>query len=278
MASITSIISFLILLLATYSYSAPFQQAFETSTPEYEFTTGTTIVEHENSFNMHLISDDESTSVPHIYNTGPVEEVTTSDNVTFSTRSVQDFPSSSSDQSNEKRGLDEFSFTTMESSTEFNRRAIRPIEFQEEVETSTSFLSVNPIELTTNFEPSSSVDAFAISTGLLHNNETEETSTIFGYETYGQSTEESTTQFPVTTEELTTELPVTTEELTTQLPVTTQQLTKTVSIVPGRITETKIYLSVPTDQSVMVVNIGERGLKKGIVRKQPVVSTTAKTG
>jgi len=102
------------------------------------------------------------------------------------------------------------------------------------------------------FQPSSSVDSFATSTGLLHNNETEETSTIFGYETYGQSTEESTTEFPLTT-----------EELTTELPVTTQQLTKTVSIVPGRITETKIYLSVPTDQSVMVVNIGERGLKKG---------------
>jgi hypothetical protein len=259
-----SMISFLILLLATYSYSAPFQQAFETSTSGYEFTTGTTIVEHENSFNMRLISDDESTSVPHIHSVGLVEEVTTSDNVTFSTRSLQDFPSSSSDQLNEKRGLDEFSFTTMESSTEFNRRAIRPIEFQEEVETSTSFLFENPIEMTTNFEPSSSVDSFATSTGLLHNNETEETSTIFGYETYGQSTEESTTEFPVTT-----------EELTTQLPVTTQQLTKTVSIVPGRITETKIYLSVPTNESVMVVNIGERGFKKGIVRKQPVVSTTA---
>jgi hypothetical protein len=49
-----SMISFLILLLATYSYSAPFQQAFETSTSGYEFTTGTTIVEHENSFNMRV--------------------------------------------------------------------------------------------------------------------------------------------------------------------------------------------------------------------------------
>jgi hypothetical protein len=93
--------------------------------------------------------------------------VTTSDNVTFSTRSVQDFPSSSSDQSNEKRGLDEFSFTTMESSTEFNRRAIRPIEFQEEVETSTSFLSGNPIEMTTNFEVKFSFISFVFNLKIL---------------------------------------------------------------------------------------------------------------
>lgn len=46
MASMTSVISFLILLLATYSYSAP------TVTPGYEFTTDTIMVEHQTPANL----------------------------------------------------------------------------------------------------------------------------------------------------------------------------------------------------------------------------------
>jgi len=117
MASITSVISFLILLLATYSYSAPVKQEYVKSTPTYEFTTGTTIVEHEDSFKMRLISDDESTDVPHIHKDRSAEEsnsgeVTTSGDVTLSPRSLEDSPTSSSEESNEnenekKRGLDE---------------------------------------------------------------------------------------------------------------------------------------------------------------------------
>jgi len=209
---------------------------------------------------MRLISDDESTDVPHIHTDRSAEEsnseeITTSDDVTLSPRSLEDSPTSSSDESNEekrgldepnekrsfdepdeKRSFDEFSFTTFESSTEFDRRAIRPTESQEEIETSTSFLSENSIETTTNFEPSSSVDSFGKFTGLLHNDETEEISTTPEYQKHDRSSEESTTR----------------------LPVKTQRLTKTVSIFPGKITETKIYLNLPTEKPVVTANVEER--------------------
>jgi hypothetical protein len=48
-----SILSFFVVLLITYSYSAPVIQEFNSTTPEYEFTTGTTIVEH-NSGHMQV--------------------------------------------------------------------------------------------------------------------------------------------------------------------------------------------------------------------------------
>jgi len=131
-------------------------------------------------------------------------------------------------ESNEKRSFDEFSFTTLESSTEFDRRAIRPNESQEE------------IEVTTHFEPSSSVDSFGKITGLLHHDETEEIFTTPEYQKHDRSSEESTTR----------------------LPVKTQHLTKTVSIFPGKITETKIYLNVPTEKPVVTVNVEEKELKK----------------
>jgi len=261
MASTTSVISFLILLLATYSYSAPFKHEYEKSTPKYEFTTGTTIVERGDSFNMHLISDDESTDASHLHKERSAEEsnseeVTTSDDVTLSPRSFEDSPfstststSSSSDESNEKRSLDEFSFTTMESSTEFDRRAIRPHESQEEIETSTSFVSDNSVEMTTHFEPSSSVNSFGKFTGLLHNDETEEKFTTPEYEKHDRSSEESTTR----------------------VPVKTQRITKTVSIFPGKITETKIYLNLPTEKTITTVNVDERELVKP---QQPVITTT----
>jgi len=236
MASIISVISFLILLLATCSYSAPFKHGYEQSTPNYEFTTGTTVVERESSFDTRFISDNESTVVPTTHENRSVEEssseeVTTLSDVTLSPRSVDD-SQSSSDESNDKRGLQPFSFTTWESSTEFNRRAIRPTESQEETET-TSVLPENSVEVTTNFEPSSSVESFGKFTGLLPHDETEEIST-------------------------------------TPFPVKTQRITKTVSIIPGKITETKIYLNVPTEKPVTVVT-SQKEFKKG--GRQPIVTT-----
>jgi hypothetical protein len=357
MASITSVISFFILLLATYSYSAPVAYEYENSTPQFEFTTGTTIVEHVTSVNMQLLSDDESTVVPNMGKNQPSvdfnsEEATTSgvhhslhsflqssspSGESNEKRSVdelkekrgEDEPNEersadepneessadepnekrsadepkekrgedeskekrtadepkekrgadesnekrsadeskekrgedepkekrgedesnekrtadepkekrgedesnekrsadeskekrSEDESKEKRGVDGFMYTTMETSTDFNRRAIRPVASQEEFETSTSFYSANHMIFTTDFEPSSSVDSFAKSTGLLHSDQTTEQTSTFEY----QPNEESTTRFPVKT----------------------QKFVKTISIIPGKITETKIYANVP---------------------------------
>ncbi|CAF3809259.1 unnamed protein product [Rotaria sordida] len=65
MASIISIISFVILLLVTYSYSLPVEQLYDSSTTEYEFTSGTTMVDNENGMmNMPVMSDEQSTYVP----------------------------------------------------------------------------------------------------------------------------------------------------------------------------------------------------------------------
>jgi hypothetical protein len=92
-------------------------------------------------------------------------------------RSTLDY--SSTHEENDKRSLkDEFSVRALESSAEFNRRAIRPIimettnELKEEIPLITRNLSENNIETTTNIksssEPSSSVDSFGKMTGLLH--------------------------------------------------------------------------------------------------------------
>jgi len=273
MASITSVISFLVLLLVTYSYCAPFVHQYENSTAEYEYTTGETIVEHGNSFNMHLISDDESTGVPNIHKERSSEESrdefttqgvtipsstvedfsfpsSTVEDLSFPSSTVEDssFPStteynkersfedssfSSSAEENEKRSLENFLFTTMESSTEFDRRAIRPVQSEEEFETSTPFFHEHQIEMTTDVEPSSSVETFGKYTGLLH----EEESSTPEYEE-----QSSTSEY---------------EEPTTRSSVKSQKLTKTVSIFPGKITETKIYANSPSRTSVVIRPVEE---------------------
>jgi len=265
MASITSVISFFILLLATYSYSAPVVQEHDDSIPRFEFTTDTTRVERESPVIMELVSDAESTvatNVDHkrrsfdssreeattsidmsrplrmveeshseeattsIDMTRPLrmveeshsEEVTTSDmhhalrtveeshseeaktsDMQNVLRTVEDPSSSPSDDSSEKRSIDEFMYTTMETSTDFNRRAIKPIKYQEKVETTTLFQSENQKKLTKEFEPSSSADSFAKSTGLLHDGQTKEHSSTFEHQHHDQSSEESTTRLPVKT-------------------------------------------------------------------------------
>jgi len=255
MASITSVISFFILLLATYSYSAPIVNEYEITTPDLEFTTGTTMVEREDAVDMKLVTDDETTVVSHMDKdkkrsstdgsseesktsvdvklssrkvedshseevTTPIdvklatrkvedshsEELTTAIGVKLATRKVEDShseelttpidvkvstrtveePTSPSDESNEKRSVeDEFMYTTMETSTDFNRRAIKPVESQEEVEKSTPLRTETEVKIIKDFEPSSSSDSFAKSTGLLRD----------------ESNEESKTPVPVKTEE-----------------------------------------------------------------------------
>jgi hypothetical protein len=230
MASITSVISFFILLLATYSCSAP----IGTSTSEYEYSTGQTIFKHGHANHIHY--DDESTDVTHTHQDRSSEEYN-SEEVTKRSATLS-YPDSSSEEKYPVRSMDDYLMSTMESSTEFNRRAIRPVEFQEEIETSTSYFSESPIEMTTNVELSSSVNSFGKFTGLLHDNQVEEQSTTPEYENVDQTTEEPTT-------------------------VETQKLTQTVSIIPGKITETKIYANVPTKTSVFIQPVEEKQLSQG---------------
>jgi len=280
MASITSIISFFILLLATFSYSAPIGQEYGTSTPDYEYTTNQTIIERVDPVYMRLISDDESTGVP-VFNKerssdeSDSDEVTT-EGVTFSPRTIEDYsyPSStdayekynyevssfpsvteindkrnyeessfpSATETNEERSVDDFSYNTLESATNFNQRAIRPVESEEDVESSTVYYPENQMESSTNVEPSSSVDSFGKYTGLLNDEQS------------------STSEYEPT------------EESTIRLPVKTQRLTKTVSIIPGKITETKIYANLPSKTSVVIQPVEQEQLSQ--VQNQSVVEKT----
>jgi hypothetical protein len=56
MASITSVISFFVFSLFTYSYAAPVVKEYSNTSPSYEFTTGTTMVQHEGSVDMKVRS------------------------------------------------------------------------------------------------------------------------------------------------------------------------------------------------------------------------------
>jgi len=269
MASITSVISVVVLLLVTYSYSIPVFHTSEFSTPDYEFTTGQTIVSHENIVNMQLVNEDESTVVPTIqtprsFNSFMNHEVTTEgfdrpsrtfEDSSFFMTSTPAFPSKD-EPSVDTRGFNHVFPTMVESSTEFDRRAIRPTESQEEVESSTEFESSTPVifehemEETTEVEPSSSAQSFGKFTGLLHDDQSNETITTPEYD---QTTEESTT-----------------EESTTRFPYKTQRLTKTVSYIPGKITETKIYSNAPSQTFVVGQRYGQNQLSQ--VQKQPIVN------
>jgi len=264
MASITSVISVVVLLLVTYSYSIPVFHTSEFSTPDYEFTTGQTIVTHENIVNMQLVNEDESTVVPTIqtprsFDSFNFHEVTTEgfhhpsrtfEDSSFFMTSTPAFPSTDEPSVN-THGFNHVFPTMVESSTEFDRRAIRPTESQEEVESSTEFESSTPVifehemEETTEVEPSSSAQSFGRFTGLLHDDQANETITTPEYD---QTTEESTTRFPYKT----------------------QRLTKTVSYIPGKITETKIYSNAPSQTFVVGQRYGQNQLSQ--VQKQPIVN------
>jgi len=216
MASITTVISFFILLLATFSYSAPVGKEFENSTPDYDYTTYQPIVERTYKTQRFLPSDDESTIVPFERNVQSFEGEVTPDGVPPAPRGFEEYTYPSSTDTNDKRSLEDFLYTTIESSTEFNRRAIRPVQSEEDVESTTSIYWNKQTELTTDVEPSSSVNSFGKYTGLL----VDEPSTTSEYEP------------------------------TKQKPVQTQRFTKTIAIIPGKITETKIYGDLPSQTSV----------------------------
>jgi hypothetical protein len=64
MASITSVISLLVLLLATYCYSKPIEESFSTPLPWNEFITGKVTAGQDEKVNMHLVLNPEESSVP----------------------------------------------------------------------------------------------------------------------------------------------------------------------------------------------------------------------
>jgi len=252
--SITSVISFFILLLVTYSYSAPIEQKYETSTANYKFTSGKTTINEGVKVKKQMMSDDGSTdneAMPTDESGGneemPTDEsggneemptdqsggneampVDGSTDNQDGTQGVADPVHSVEDPSHpkypaviyvdQKRSIEDFLLSNLESSDAFERRAIRSGESHEEVETSTSVLSEHQIEITTNVEPlSSSVDSFGKFTGLLHDNKPEEQSSTTEYATTDRTDEKSTTQSTVKP----------------------QKLTKTIAIIPGIITEKK---------------------------------------
>jgi len=275
MTSITSVISFFILLLVTYSYSAPIEQKYETSTANYKFTSGKTTINEGVKVKKQMMSDDGSTdneAMPTDESGGneemPTDEsggneemptdqsggneampVDGSTDNQDGTKGVADPVHSVEDPSHpkypaviyvdQKRSIEDFLLSNLESSDAFERRAIRSGEPHEEVETSTSVLSEHQIEITTNVEPlSSSVDSFGKFTGLLHDNQPEEQSSTTEYATTDRTDEKSTTQSTVKT----------------------QKLIKTVAIIPGKITETKIYVNTPSKTSIVIKPVDEKEL------------------
>jgi len=233
-----SVISFFILLFVTYSYSAPIEK-HETSTTEPGFTTEKMMIEPGKSVNMKLMSDDESIKVPKIHNQRSSEEFNSEE---IPTSTIPDSSIPSSTKMSSKRTVEDFLMTTMETSTEFDRRAIRPMESQEDIETSTHILSERQNEKRTNVEPSSSFDSFGKFTGLLPN---EEHPTTPEHEKMDHSSEEPTVKNP--------------------------KLTRTVGIIPGKMTETKMYTNTPMKTSAVIEPDKEKplsqGQKRGIIEK-----------
>lgn len=379
MASITSVVAFLILLLATFSYSAPIGEEYGNSTSEYEYTTNQNMVDWKKPGNMRSMVDDESTSVPAIREDQSSEENdVTTEYVTRSSRNYEDssyspatdrtvernyeeYTSPSSDKMNEKRlyeystssptsesseelnhetysspasmgmnpkrnyeestypstsesseernherysspsslkmnekriyeystyvptsesseessetysspsstelnqkrsiqtpsnaesnterAVEDFLYTTLESSTEFNQRAIRPAESDEQIDLSTTIYPQHHMDMINDTEPISSAHSFVKYTGLLVDQE----NTTPEYETTDRPEEEESRKYSS---------------------VHPERLTKTVSIIPGKITETKIYANAPSKTSVVIQPVEQEQLSQ--VQNQPVAQT-----
>jgi len=137
MASITSVISLFILLLATYCYSIPVPQRYGSSTSGYEFTTGETKVDSENKMNMKLVSGEQTTPVSHIHNArksddSESDESTTTGDLKYGERVTRP------PRESEERDVVE---TTTTGDLKYGERVTRPSrEFEERgmVETTTS--------------------------------------------------------------------------------------------------------------------------------------------
>jgi len=276
MASTTSIISLFIVLLAAFCSSVPVDKRPVFVPPYSEFTTGKTIIDHGHYVNMQLIPDDESTDVPTVHKPRTneehdVDEFTTPDHFeghehgSHSLRSFDDSASpvmfaSENSVHDDTRSIDDFLFTTLESSTEFERRTLFSEDAsQEELTTHSKRESEYEPEMTTDFpstsymkhgyrtsEPSSSVDSFGKMTGLLHDDKSEE-------------------------EKLTTPKFEEDDRSKEEVPRRPYQ---TVQVYPGKIKETQIFSNGPYKTSITIGNDQDyiKPLSQG--GKQPIVEKT----
>jgi len=263
MASITSVVSLFVLLLATYCYSVPIEQRPGSSTPDYELTTDKTIVDHEHQITIHDGSDEESTGVPNIHKERTFvdhdsDELTTSypfehhehehvsrmfEDPLFTSSPIQsNSESHSSEVTNIKRDLDNFLFKAIESREKFEERAFPMGDLETELETSTFtklFYPTDDLETTTDNDRDdfSSTIHTEKSTFDEHDEHDEHSSSVdsFGKMT-GLLTDKRTEEKLTTSEHD----QLNEEESTTQSSEKTR-ITKTEIIYPGKITKTTIY-------------------------------------
>jgi len=217
-----SIISFIVLLLVTYSYSAPIEKKHETSTTV--LTTEKMKMEHGIPVNMKVMpTHDETTEVPTIHKVRSSEESHSEEmpthDVTYPSSTITDSSFPSPTKMSSKRTVEDFLMSTMETRTDFERRAIRPMETREEIDISTHVVYENQMETTKNVEPSSSFDSFSKFTGLLPETTPEP-------EKMEQSSEESTVETP--------------------------KLAKPVPTIPVKMTETKFYTTTSMETPVVM--------------------------
>jgi hypothetical protein len=97
------------------------------------------------------------------------EENTTSDTVKFTPRSVVDGSDPVFTPTDGTQNFGQFSTPTIESSIQFNQRAINTFQSAVKVQDSTPLVPQHQNEVGQNIEPSSSVTSFAQSTGFLNN-------------------------------------------------------------------------------------------------------------
>jgi hypothetical protein len=289
MSSKTSIISLFVLVLATCCYSLPVEDQFHSSTlptPTHEYSTGTTIVEHEVNVNMRLITPEESSDIPNIHSEHKYgehhSEHMATDEVSRPTRLSKEMSSTFTTQSpssvhltHDERSFNDFSFTTMESKTQFNERSINGLGLNRDEETEKSeryfpgqehhlemttvsepqeftTSETQPREFTTSFEfhprefTTSESEPREFTTS-----ESQQRKFTTSFDSFGKFTgllpndrEEETTEsmkFEQSSPSTTTikfEKEDQSIEETTSKP---QQLVKTFSFIPGKITETKIF-------------------------------------
>jgi hypothetical protein len=276
MSSKTSILSLFVLVLATCCYSLPVEDQFHSSTlptPIHEYSTGITIVEHAVNVNMRLITPEESSDIPNIHSEHKYgehhSEYMPTDEVSRPSRLSEEISSTFTTQSpssvhltHDERSFNDFSFTTMESKTQFNERSINGpgLNWEEETIQSERYFpdQERQLEMTTVVsEPrefTTSADSFGKFTGLLTDDHKEKRTpsmyfapltTTIKFEKEDQSVEETSSK--------------------------PEQLVKTFSLIPGEITETKIFDNEASKAYFMRQPEQQQQLSQG--QKQPIIKT-----
>jgi len=117
---------------------------------------------------------------------------------------------------------------------------------EEKIESSTGVSAEYQPEMSTDVQPSSSVDSFVKYTGLLQ----DQPSTTYESETTSQVE----------------------EDFTTESPVTSETATKILSVIPGTISKTKIIINRPTETPVVIQQVDPKQLTQ--VGNQSVTEET----